>query len=245
MWICWATRTRKSHDLPNAETAYRKAVELDPSELSHLRGLGQTLLAEEKYPEALEVYQKLTELMPDDADNYLRMAQIYRELHQLDKAEDNLVKAQAICAGQPGSDVQRGDVVPGAGPRFEDAIRVLSDAVTGVKSQSTVTAVAPAFAGDFVSAAGAALSRHAELSARRLFTYQELARLGEEEDRRARLLMMDTYHAGERFAEGAADRKRSDGQISRAMPRSGRAKRCCWARTGRPMKRVKTAAHSS
>ncbi len=89
----------QSHDLPNAETAYRKAVELDPSELSHQRGLGQTLMSEEKYPEALEVYQKLTELMPDDADVYLRMAQIYRELHQLGKAEDNLVKARQYAPG--------------------------------------------------------------------------------------------------------------------------------------------------
>ena len=90
-------------------------MELDPSELSHQRGLGQTLLAEEKYPEALTVYQKLADLMPDDSDVYLRLAQIYRELHQLDKAEDNLMKARAICAGQPGRDVQRGDVVRGAG----------------------------------------------------------------------------------------------------------------------------------
>jgi len=52
--------------------AYRKAVDLDPSELGHLRGLGQTLLSEEKYPDALSVYQKLADLMPDDADVYLR-----------------------------------------------------------------------------------------------------------------------------------------------------------------------------
>src|ERR1700682_5980383 len=43
----------QAHDLAKAEQAYRKAQELDPSELSHQRGLGQTLLAEEKYAEAL------------------------------------------------------------------------------------------------------------------------------------------------------------------------------------------------
>src|SRR6516165_11063140 len=79
----------QTHDYPKAETAYRKAADLDPTELSHLRGLGQTLLSEEKYPEALSVYQKLADLMPDDSDVYLRIAQIYRELHQLDKAEEN------------------------------------------------------------------------------------------------------------------------------------------------------------
>src|SRR5208283_2992626 len=74
----------QTKDYAKAEKAYRQAVERDPSELSHLRGLGQTLLSEEKYPEALSVYQKLAEVMPEDSDNYLRLAQIYRELHQLD-----------------------------------------------------------------------------------------------------------------------------------------------------------------
>src|SRR6266571_6576443 len=84
----------QAHDLEKAEKAYRKAAELDPSEPSHQRGLGQTLLAEEKYAEALKVYQKLADVMPDDSDVYLRIAQIYRELHRLDKAEENLVKAR-------------------------------------------------------------------------------------------------------------------------------------------------------
>src|SRR5256885_11976154 len=39
----------QTKDLAKAEGAYRKAVEIDPSEVSHQRGLGQTLLSEEKY----------------------------------------------------------------------------------------------------------------------------------------------------------------------------------------------------
>src|SRR6202166_2644872 len=89
----------QTHDLAKAEAAYRKATELDPSELSHTRGLGQTLLAEEKFADALTVYQKLADLMPDDSDVYLRLAQIYRELHQLDHAEENLLKARQYAPG--------------------------------------------------------------------------------------------------------------------------------------------------
>src|SRR4029077_21023078 len=89
----------QTKDLPKAEQAYRKAVDLDPAELSHLRGLGQTLMAEEKFPDALAVYQKLADLMPDDADVYLRIAQIYREMHQLDRAEESLLKARQYAPG--------------------------------------------------------------------------------------------------------------------------------------------------
>src|SRR5499427_1210691 len=128
----------QNHELPKAEAAYRKAADLDPSELSHQRGLGQTLLAEEKYPEALTVYQKLSDLMPDDSDVYLRIAQIYRELHQLDKAEGNLVKARQYAPGSLEVMYNEGMLYESEG-RFDDAIRVLSDAVTGIKSESPST----------------------------------------------------------------------------------------------------------
>jgi len=45
----------QTKDLAKAEDAYRKASDLEPGEVSHERGLGQTLMAEEKYPEALTV----------------------------------------------------------------------------------------------------------------------------------------------------------------------------------------------
>ncbi len=152
----------QTKDLAKAEQAYRRAVDLDPSELSHLRGLGQTLMAEEKYPDALVVYQKLIDLMPDDGDNYLRTAQIYREMHQLDHAEENLLKARQY---EPGSlEVMYNEaMLYQAQGRYDDAIRVLVDAVTGVKGQSPVLPVAPPLACHPVPGAWRSLSAEAEL----------------------------------------------------------------------------------
>src|SRR5437868_6339807 len=127
----------QTKDLSKAEQSYRKAAELDPSELSHQRGLAQTLLAEEKFSEALAVYQKLTDLMPDDADTYLRIAQIYREMHQLDHAEENLLKARQYAPGSLEVMYNEAMLYQAQG-RYDDAIRVLSDAVNGVKGQSAV-----------------------------------------------------------------------------------------------------------
>src|SRR5437867_923923 len=121
----------QTHELAKAEAAYRQAVDIDPSEPSHQRGLGQTLLAEEKYCEDLKVYQKLSDVMPDDSDVYLRIAQIYRELHQLDKAEENLVKARQYAPGSLEVMYNEAMLYQAQG-RYEDAIRVLSDAVTGI-----------------------------------------------------------------------------------------------------------------
>ncbi|GAC1634395.1 MAG: hypothetical protein NVS9B14_10420 [Candidatus Acidiferrum sp.] len=181
----------QTKDLAKAEAAYRKAVELDPSELSHQRGLGQTLLAEEKYPEALKVYQRLSDLMPDDSDVYLRIAQIYREMHQLEKAEETLTKARQFA---PGSlDVMYNEaMIYQAQGRNEDAIRVLSEAVTGVKNQSSVLPTRRRSLAVLYQQLGQ-LYRTTENYQAAIYTYEELGRLGDEEDRRARLLLMETY----------------------------------------------------
>ena len=181
----------QTKDLPKAEEAYRKASDLEPGEVSHERGLGQTLMAEEKYPEALTVYKRLAELIPDDPDVYLRLGQIYRELHQMDKAEDALVKARQYS---PGSlDVMYNEaLLYQAQGRFDDAIRVLSEAVTEVKAQSASMPSRKRFLSVLYQQLGQ-LYRDTQNYTASVNTYEELGHLGDDEDRRARLLIMDTY----------------------------------------------------
>jgi tetratricopeptide (TPR) repeat protein len=181
----------QTKNLAKAEDAYRKAVELDPSELTHYRGLGQTLLAEEKYPEALKVYQKLIDLMPDDADNYLRIAQIYRELHQMDKAEENLLKARQYAPGSLEVLYNEAMLYEAQG-RYDDAIRVLSDAAADVKDQSPALPSRRRSLAVIYQQLGQLYRENQNYSAA-VNTYLELGRLGDEEDRRSRLLLMDTY----------------------------------------------------
>jgi len=183
----------QAHDLGKAEEAYRKAADLDPSEPSHQRGLGQTLLAEEKYSEALKVYQKLSELMPDDSDVYLRIAQIYRELHQLDKAEQNLVKARQYAPGSLEVMYNEAMLYQAQG-RYEDAIRVLSNAVTDIKGQPPSAASRRRSLSILYQQLGQ-LYRDTQNYSAAIYTFEELGHLGEEEDRRARMLIMDTYRA--------------------------------------------------
>jgi Flp pilus assembly protein TadD len=181
----------QTKELAKAERAYRKAMELDPTKLSHQRGLAQTLLSEEKYPDALKVYQKLSDLMPDDPDVYLRIAQIYRELHQLDKAEENLLRARQYSPGSLEVMYNEAMIYEAQG-RYEDAIRVLSEAVTGIKGQSTVLPSRRRSMAILYQQLGQ-LYRETQNYQAAVYTYQEMSRLGDEEDRRARLLLMDTY----------------------------------------------------
>src|SRR5438552_563661 len=183
----------QAHELAKAETAYRKAAETDPSELSHLRGLAQTLFSEEKYSEALKVYQKVSDLMPDDSDVYLRIAQIYRELHQLDKAEENLVKARQYAPGNLKVMYNEGMLYQAQG-RYDDAIRVLSDAATGIKGQSPTVPSRRRSLAMLYQQLGQ-LYRDTQNYQAAIYTFEELGHLGEEEDRRARMMIIDTYRA--------------------------------------------------
>jgi tetratricopeptide (TPR) repeat protein len=181
----------QTHDYGKAEAAYRKAVDLDPSEVSHLRGLAQTLLAEEKYSDALAAYQKLVDLMPDDADNYVHLAEIYRQLHQLDKAEESLAKAQQYDGHSLNVQYNQAMIFEAQG-RYDDAIRVISDAITGVKAQSSVVPARQRQLAILYQQLGM-LYREVQNYSAAIYTFQELGHLGDEEDRRARLLIMDTY----------------------------------------------------
>jgi tetratricopeptide (TPR) repeat protein len=183
----------QAHDLAKAEAAYGKAVELDPSEPSHQRGLGQTLLAEEKYPEALKVYEKLSDVMPDDSDIYLRIAQIYRELHQLDKAEQNLLKARQYAPSSLEVMYNEAMLYQAQG-RYEDAIRVLSNAVTEIKGQAPAVSSQKRYLSILYQQLGQ-LYRDTQNYPASIYTFEELGHLGEEEDRRARMMIMDTYRA--------------------------------------------------
>src|SRR5262249_26998367 len=77
----------QTKDLAKAEAAYRQAAALNPADPGHQRGLAQTLLSEEKYPQALAAFQHLAELQPENAEVLLRISQIYRELRKFDDAE--------------------------------------------------------------------------------------------------------------------------------------------------------------
>ena len=90
----------QAKDYPNAEDAYRKAIEQDPDDPGHRHGLASALVAQNKYAEAVEQFKKLTELEPGTADNHLRLAELYRRLGQFDNAQKSLEQAKQL---EPGS----------------------------------------------------------------------------------------------------------------------------------------------
>jgi tetratricopeptide (TPR) repeat protein len=179
------------HDLPNAEQAYRKAAEAQPDDINHRKELAQTLLTEEKFPEALEQYQRLSQMDADDPDNYLRLAEIYRQLKQLDKAEQNVLLAKQRAPSSLEVTYYEASIYEDEG-RLDDSIRVLSDAVTAVKTESEFTPSRRRTLAILYQQLGQ-LYRETSNYTAAVNTFEEMLRLGSEEDRRARVLIVDTY----------------------------------------------------
>ena len=191
LWDLYGDAYTQMHDLPSAEQAYRKAAEAQPGEITHRRGLAQTLLNEEKYPEALEQYQRLAEMDAEDPNNYLRLAEIYRQMKQLDKAEQNVLIAKQRAPGNLEVIYYESSIYQAQG-RFDDAIRVLSDAVAAVKSQSEFTPSRRRTLAILYQQLGQLYREVGNYSAA-VNTFEEMLRLGPEEDRRARAMIIDTY----------------------------------------------------
>jgi tetratricopeptide (TPR) repeat protein len=191
LWDLYGDAYTQIHDLTNAEQAYRRAADAQPGEITHRRGLAQTLLNEEKYPEALDQYQRLAEMDSEDPNNYLRQAEIYRQLKQLDKAEKNVLLAKQRAPGNLEVIYYESSIYQAQG-RFDDAIRVLSDAVTAVKAQSDFTPSRRRTLAILYQQLGQ-LYREVSNYTAAVNTFEEMLRLGPEEDRRARALIIDTY----------------------------------------------------
>ena len=180
----------QTHEYAKSEEAYKKAVEGDPDEASHRKGLAQALLTEEKFPQALEEYKRLADLEPENPDNYLRLSQIYRHLNQFDLAENNIVHAKQLAPGNLEVTYNEALLYDAQG-RFDDAAHVLADAIAGITGQ-----------GDSASNPNALAILYEELG--RIYrekedytsaehSYEDLAKLGPEEAKRAQMLLIDTY----------------------------------------------------
>jgi tetratricopeptide (TPR) repeat protein len=192
LWELLGDAYSQIHDLPNAEQAYRKASDASPDNINHRKELAQALFSEEKYPEALEQYQRLTQMDAEDPDNYLRVAEIYMHLKQLDKAEQNVLLAKQRAPNSLEVTYYEASIYEDEG-RFDDSIRVLSEAVTAVKTESAEFTPSRRRTLAILYQQLGQLYRETSNYTAAINTFEEMLRLGPEEDRRARLLIVDTY----------------------------------------------------
>jgi len=192
----------KLGNYPDSESTCRSAVKQQPDNAAARKCLGEALLLQENYSGALEQYQRLSELEPNNPEHFLRLALIYRHLGQLDKAEESMMHAKQDAPDSL-EVIYNEALTYRAQGRFDDAIRVLSDAVAAAKGTEQ-----PSTMSILYEQLGA-LFRDVENYPAAIDTFESLRELGPDQDKRARELIIDTY--------------RMDRQLDKALDESQKA----------------------
>jgi tetratricopeptide (TPR) repeat protein len=194
----------QSKDYAKAEQAYRKAVEDDPDDPGHRHGLAQALMAQDKYAQALEQFKRLTALEPGSWENYLRAAQLYLKLNQLEQAESNLMHAKQLAPENLEILYDEALLYEDEG-RFDDAVKVLSDTIAGIKSEpgGNVNALEILY-----KQLGQVYHDQGNYQAA-VDSFQELGKLSPESHKRAEMLIIDTYRDERDIDRAIAETKKA------------------------------------
>jgi len=92
-----AAAYEQMRDFKGAAEVLSKLLEANPAnEREVKRNLAQDLMLSQEYARSLEVYGQLVAADPADAQSYLRMSQIYRQLKDFPKAREASDKAKAV-----------------------------------------------------------------------------------------------------------------------------------------------------
>ncbi len=196
----------QSKDYPKAEQAYRQAVQAEPDEASHRKGLAQALLAEDKYAEALEQYKKLTTLDPGTAENYLRLSQLYRRMGKFSEAESSLLRAKQLSPGSLEILYNEALLYEDQG-RYDNAVKVLTDAIGNIKGQSGGQSNPSALA-ILYEQLGRAYTQQGNYSAA-IQTFQDMSKLSPDAKKRAEMLLIDAYRQSRDLDHAIAETKKA------------------------------------
>src|SRR5258706_7594190 len=110
----------------NAIEAYRHAIELDRDNLDAIRGLAQNLLNDGQTDAALDQYKVIADANPEDAQTYVRIAEIYRKQGKYDTALANLKKTETMVQDSIEVPYNISAIYQAQG-RYDEAAQVMKD----------------------------------------------------------------------------------------------------------------------
>ncbi|MGA8538660.1 MAG: tetratricopeptide repeat protein, partial [Terriglobales bacterium] len=106
--------------------AYQHAIEMDRDNLDAIRGLAQNLLNDGQADAALEQYKVIADANPEDAQTYVRIAEIYRKQGKYDLALDDLKKAGTMVQDSVEVPYNIAAIYQAQG-RYDEAVPIMKD----------------------------------------------------------------------------------------------------------------------
>lgn len=128
-------------DYKNAIDAYKHAIVLDRDNLDAIRGLAENEMNDGQFEAALEQYKVIADSNPEDAQTYVRMADIYRRQGKYDQALENLKRAETLVPDTMDVPYSIAAVYQAQG-RYDEAAKILQDLIKKTEKSETGTSQA-------------------------------------------------------------------------------------------------------
>jgi tetratricopeptide (TPR) repeat protein len=187
-------------DYKKAIDAYRKATELDRDNLDAIRGLAQNLLNDGQLDAALEQYKIVADANPEDAQSYLRMADIYRRQGKFDDALDSLKKAQTMVQDLMEVQYSFAEIYQAQG-RYDEAVQTLQELLKKTeKTDKNYTAGEKSNRAVFLERLGT-VYRESNNTQLAVDTFRQMVLLGNEAAMRAYQQIIDTYREAKQWQQ--------------------------------------------
>lgn len=183
-----------------AIAAYRHAVELDRDNLDAVRGLAQNLMNDGQTDAALQQYKIIADANPEDAQTYVRMAEIYRRSGQFDEALANLKKAESMVQDSLEVPYNMAAVYQAQG-RFDDAVQILQGLLKKTeKADSNYTQSDKNNRAVFLERLGT-VHRDMGNNSLALDTFRKMLALGDDNAVRGYQQIIDTYREAKQWQQ--------------------------------------------
>ena len=190
----------------NAIDAYKHAIVLDRDNLDAIRGLAENLLNDGQLDAALEQYKVIADSNPEDAQTYVRMAEIYRRQAKYDLALENLKRADTLVPDTMDVPYSMAAVYQAQG-RYDDAIKLLQDLVKKTDKSEVGTSQADRNnRAIFIERLGM-VYREQENYTSAVDTFRKMLPLGEENARSGYQEIIDTYREAKQWPQATATAK--------------------------------------
>ncbi len=191
-------------DYKSAIDAYKHAIMLDRDNLDAIRGLAENLLNDGQLDAALEQYKVIADSNPEDAQTYVRIAEIYRRQAKYDQALENLKKADSLVPDTMDVPYSMAAVYQAQG-RYDDAAKLLQDLIKKTEKSSEVGTSQSDRSNRaiFIERLGM-IYREQENYPLAVETFRKMLTLGDENARSGYQEIIDTYRDAKQWQQATA-----------------------------------------
>jgi len=194
-------------DYKNAIDAYKHAIVLDRDNLDAIRGLAENLLNDGQLDASLEQYKVIADSNPEDAQTYVRMAEIYRRQAKYDLALESLKRADTLVPDTMDVPYSMAAVYQAQG-RYDDAVKLLTDLLKkSEKANEAGTSQADRNNRAIFLERLGIIYREQENYTAAVDTFRRMLTLGDENSRTGYQEIIDTYREAKQWPQATATAK--------------------------------------